>query len=103
MAEVVNSGNIITASVVETSMLEVVEISMTGVGDILMLGVSCVDCRGSNITGWLVAAVSFCTAVMPDIASLVTKLGVGDTPSGVSVTTGPRLSDRNSSENPGIV
>ena len=104
MAEVVNSGNIITASVVEISMLEVVEISMTGVGDIFMLGVSCVvDCRGSNITGWLVAAVSFCTVVMPDITSLVTKLGVGDSPRGVSVTMGPRLSDRNSSENPGIV
>ena len=102
MAEVVNSGNIITASVVEISMLEV-EISMTGVGDIFMLGVSCVDCRGSNITGWLVAAVSFCTALTPDITSLVTKLGVGDTSSGVSVETGLRLSDRNSSENPGIV
>jgi hypothetical protein len=81
---------------------------MAGVGDIsvLNLGVSSVDCRGSNITGWLVTAVSFCTAVIPGITSLVIKLGVGVT-SGedktVSVAIDARLCDRNSSENPGIV
>ncbi len=81
---------------------------MAGVGDISMLnlGVSSVDCRGSSITGWLVTTVSFCTAVIPNIMSLVKKLGVGVT-SGedtrVSVAIDPRLCDRNSSENLGIV
>lgn len=110
-----SSGNISIASVVEISTPGVgdigistpgvgdIGISMAGVGDISVLDVTSDDCRGSNITGWLVTAVSFCTAVIPDITSLVTKLGVGVTPSGVSVAIGARLCDRNSSENPGIV
>ena len=72
-----------------------------------MLGVFSVDCRGSNITGWLVITVSFCTTVRPDITLVVNMLGEGVT-SGSNTTASvvvinSRVCDKNSSENPGIV